>query len=818
MVVSQIENNEHRLFGRADDLARLADRAAYKGLTAVVARAQMGKSWLLAEVARRLSRDHEVPRLIGIARAVGQTPDLLLRSIIDLYGRFIDDAALLEKVRTIWQQQRDGLLPAFALTLGKIVSALPHLAKPAGKAVEAAIRGAVAASETLSSGGVQLPVLQYEQARELVKQVAEISGRPIALFLDQWDETPKADMEAKTLAAFLHSPDEWPLCHVFLTLRPDEPQFSVIRKLVASSPGPACIYNLGEMDLSDLAEKSRLMVFIKGVVPAAKGVDVEKLLSLIDNYPGVIYRWTSDYQIKNMKSEDDLARIAHDAQFFRFQELEELIPALDGDRRKLAGRLALVSSVAQADAWASLKDVIGDGIDIEVADDLKISGVLEASDPPSFGHAKRWDAARELFRTKRPQTLRTEGPQLAVNLAKLIDIADLTDQRSRHAAWALGYNLMLAALIQDWGEHHLGIGQGAMSLFGVHVKLEWFDSPVEPLLSALRYVRQNDLPVTFLLGALVNEVGHYRLWNDQPVVEEVLALSKAWSKDPIARSYLSYALSQAIVQTVEDTGQASIMSRLEPMLSGLHDLFQEQPGDETTCRNIAASLEHVLRKAADRVSAQERDLLFDDLCALPIANGSSAIRQGIIGILETETRERCSEDDMVACDKLLGRIRKLARAWPHDTAVRSALAQRLCDVADYVRTRRHDSAQHSRLLDELRSLYLLASNDAAIRLPLAAALANALSAEPESELSRSDSVLAELRDLAHNAPEDSPTQLALCVGLSNAIGRPNNDSAQRDLLIGELRSAAASLPDSAEVRALVDNAERLVSAGRKSEI
>ena len=38
-----------RLFGRAEDLAHLLARASRKGLTALVARPQMGKSWLLTD-------------------------------------------------------------------------------------------------------------------------------------------------------------------------------------------------------------------------------------------------------------------------------------------------------------------------------------------------------------------------------------------------------------------------------------------------------------------------------------------------------------------------------------------------------------------------------------------------------------------------------------------------------------------------------------------------------------------------------------------------------------------------------------------------
>jgi hypothetical protein len=91
-VVHELPDRRDRLFGREQDLARLIDRVRFKGLTAVVARPAMGKSWLLTELARRLAAEHEPRHLVGFARSSGQTPDLLLRAVVDLYGRWLSDA------------------------------------------------------------------------------------------------------------------------------------------------------------------------------------------------------------------------------------------------------------------------------------------------------------------------------------------------------------------------------------------------------------------------------------------------------------------------------------------------------------------------------------------------------------------------------------------------------------------------------------------------------------------------------------------------------------------------------------------------------
>jgi hypothetical protein len=99
-------------FGREPDLAYLLERSEHSGITAVTGRAQMGKSWLLTELARRLSRDvgsvhsptirfqrllDQPSYLVGFAESLGETADLLLRAVVDLYSRWLSDSSY-------WQQ------------------------------------------------------------------------------------------------------------------------------------------------------------------------------------------------------------------------------------------------------------------------------------------------------------------------------------------------------------------------------------------------------------------------------------------------------------------------------------------------------------------------------------------------------------------------------------------------------------------------------------------------------------------------------------------------------------------------------------------
>ena len=77
------------LFGREPDLAYLLTRASYKGVSVVLGRAQMGKSWLLTETARRLALSADPP-LVGYTECMGESADQFLRATVDLYTCWLE--------------------------------------------------------------------------------------------------------------------------------------------------------------------------------------------------------------------------------------------------------------------------------------------------------------------------------------------------------------------------------------------------------------------------------------------------------------------------------------------------------------------------------------------------------------------------------------------------------------------------------------------------------------------------------------------------------------------------------------------------------
>jgi hypothetical protein len=116
MPFRELIDRSDTIFGRAPDLDHLLQRSERPGITAVVARSQMGKSTLLMELARRLSIAPppsffgSQPRLIGFTESAGETSDIMLRGVIDLYTRWLSDSTYREQAKIIWtQQKKDGV-------------------------------------------------------------------------------------------------------------------------------------------------------------------------------------------------------------------------------------------------------------------------------------------------------------------------------------------------------------------------------------------------------------------------------------------------------------------------------------------------------------------------------------------------------------------------------------------------------------------------------------------------------------------------------------------------------------------------------------
>ena len=693
-----------QLFGREPDLEALCARVRIKGLTAVAARPQMGKSWLLTELARRLSQADEPRHLVGFSESAGETPDLLLRTVVDLYTRWLSDADYRQQATMVWDQQKPNLLPGIAKTVARIFKeTVGKAAKPVAVAVEDAINGLIAADQSLKTGGLQLPTLSYEQARDLVAAVAAISERRVALFLDQWEKSPDVARESKTLDAFIRHLEDWPHCHVFLALRPEEPAYGTVQKLVASLAGPVELYPLQPMQLANSAERARLIRYVQRDVAAAARTDDQTLLDLVDGYPGVLYQWTNDYQRTHMRTGADLARVAADAQAYRFSELDDVLPKLAGDQRKLAIRLALLP-LGGGPVWSAIKAEVLDALNAGLIDDLGDANVLESIDPPDFGHAKRWETARAWFLDHRRNGVKDEAAALIPRLAA--PIRDAAPATEPHA------------------------------------------SVLSSLLPAARDLGLDDLPLALCQSA----ASMFQAYDE---ADDALLRGAEKAKAPQLRA-LAPLLAIALVNTLNHAKDEQDLARRDGLLAELRVLASAHPEDAAVREQLAMGLFNTLYHAKDEQDLARRDGLLAELRALASAHPEdAAVREQLArGLFNTLVWAK-DEQDLARRDGLLDELRALAGAHPEDAAVRERLAMGLFNTLYHAKDEQ-DLARRDRLLDELRALASAHPEDAAVREPLAKGLAKTmLDAEGEEKPELEAALRTELQALAETHPQDA---------------------------------------------------------------
>jgi hypothetical protein len=793
----ELADRRDRLFGREGDLAHLLERARFKGLTAVVARPQMGKSWLLTELARRLAQEHEPPHLVGFAESFGETPDLLLRTVVDLYARWLSDAGFWQQARKVWENEKANLLPGVAKAVTKIFKETHPVTKPAAVAVEEAINGLVAADERLRTGALQLPMLSYEQARDLVASVARISGRPIALFLEQWEKSPDAPRESKTLDSFLHHLDDWPACHIFMALRPDDPAHREVKKLAKSLSGTAETYPLQEMHLGR-NESHGLATFVRKLVPAAAALNDEELLRLIDGYPGVVYQWTSEYQSAHMHTLADLQKVAKDAQNNRFSDLEALLPDLDGDPRRLAIRLALLPPDDQT--WPTLRNEWLGDLTEGLIDDLAHDKVLESRDPPGFGHAKRWEAARDWLLEHRRTAVRSETEGLIARLATPVRLATRVGGLDRVF---LPHTAALRSLLSETREVGAGDAwtatcQAAATLFGD------LSSVDETLVRGANQARSEALGAMApllavgLYNALTAAEANHDMARRDALLDELRALAAAHPADAAVRE----PLARGLFNTLTYAKAEDDLAQRDALLDELRALAAAHLEDAAVREWLAMGLSNTLIDARAEDDLAQRDALLDELRAMAAAHpADAAVREPLArGLFNTLTHAK-AEGDLVRRDALLDELRALAAAHPEDTAVRGQLASGLYNTLNAAKAE-DDLARRDALLQELRALAAAHPADAAVREPLAMGLVNTLThAKAEGDLARRDALLDELRALAAAHPEDAAVR-DLARGLFNTLthAKAEDDLARRDALLDELRALAAAHPEDAAVR------------------
>ena len=205
-----LDDRRDRLFGREPDIAYLTARSSgTQGVTLVVGRPKLGKTWLLQQTADRLATESDA--LVGYHDCKAETADLLLCAVSDLYTRWLADAGNFAQARSLWARHKGTFTARSGQAVGRLMETLggrsDWVPKTIGSKIREGFDALSTADDDLKSGGLRLRPLSYDQALELVRIVHAVSGnRPPVLVLDAWEKSPGFGVEKKILDTLLVEP------------------------------------------------------------------------------------------------------------------------------------------------------------------------------------------------------------------------------------------------------------------------------------------------------------------------------------------------------------------------------------------------------------------------------------------------------------------------------------------------------------------------------------------------------------------------------------------------------------------------------------
>jgi hypothetical protein len=811
MACTEFPDNSATLFGREPDLAYLSKRCEHSGITAVVGRPQMGKSSILVELSRRMSRRRHsdgspivslnlsAPRcyLVGFAEAGAESPDHMLRVVADLYCRWLSDSRQWEQARLFYGQHKEDLIGSTGEAVGTIFKELSKLGgKPmevVGSLVKETFGALASANRDLKKGGMQIPLLQIEQSRELLTLLQAISHCKVILVFDQWDKSSNLEMEANIFDSFLHHLDEWPSCHMLLGVRSDEKPSALLKQLQKGFQGAMEIFDLLPMHL-DGASGPALLRHLRTKVNAASTASDADLLEMIAGYPGVIAKWTASYNQSRIESVEQLRATAIEAQNYRYDEFETILPRIPEEVRAASMRLVLLPATSNVDGWNALRQTALGSANARVLDTLKTMNVLESGVPPSYGHATRLEAARRWFIENCTGEFGELCEELIFNLG--CEIQDVAPHAIPFASSLADLQPLSVCLRTSTGAQAVCIA--ALALMGV------FDFDSKSLAGMTAGIGQSRSKVVPLLAAaLFNSLNAasdvHAVDQRDEMLNELRTLARAFPQDTAARDWLARGLFNTIIDTAS-VGMLKSRDALMDELRALAGLFDQ---DSSVRAWLAEALLKQVIDATGEGSQAVREISLAELLTLARTFPKDIVVRGKLaqGLVNALTYAK-QEDALSRQESLLEELRDFARSFPEDSEVRVQLAMGLFNSLNTA-TRKHSLESKEALLKELHVLAKSFPHDPAVRLRLAKGMTNMLShLKAFGALERRDIVLEDLRSLAYAVPGDAAIQQLLAISFFNVLndsmleGRPG----RADSLLAELRKLAGSQPEDTVVQ------------------
>jgi hypothetical protein len=768
----------------------------------------MGKSWLMNELARTLSVDAEPEYLVGFAEPFGQNPDLFLQATVDLYQRWLGNANYAKQAQLLWKKKKQDFVTNTGIVFGNILANISKLggpiAEPIACIVNDAFKAMASANQLLQTGDVTIPLIGYEQALELATLVSELSDKPIVIFLDQWEESPALEASATLLKGFLRHIEDWPQCHIFIALRKEGRAYEIVDDLENSLPGTMEVYDLMPMHLSTDSEQSRLITYINDIVPITRNVAKDELLALIDGYPGVIYHWKQPYQAKNMQTCDDLRAIAADAMMYRFREFEYLLPGLTKEQRICTIRLAIIPLPLNHEAWKFVSDIVLYNLPVDELDEIKRNGILEAIDPPTFGHSKRRDAVESWIAENWKTGLKRECDFVISEISTFIrpkpselGIVFGDDLSKEMFAAIVLTSLLEKALTWSLPNKAQALCASASSMFS-----DAANRPNDPQMyfGIASLIKSKTAPLISM--GIYNAINEALKSNDTTIsdrlIDELSDIAQTYSSDSMVTQRFARSLMNALYY-----GSQRDIDGYLTILNRLSEFAKTNSNDQIIVSRYGYGVLNTLNRLIEQGATEEMERgLLDDLRQLIVDHPENDnLRDAYTGCLFSMLKMHLDGKQFNSANAYLKCLREQYCNFPGDERIRGTLARGLFNVHN-VEGVEQDHANV--FLDELRSLYSANPQCNEVAEYFAGALANSI----EPSKMKSDQMewamerLDELRGVLEVHADMPTVEYRMAAGIVNMLSYTIIAEAtqQRDELIQELEGLVSKASTDSELR------------------
>ena len=361
-----------------------------------------------------------------------------------------------------------------------------------------------------------------------------------------------------------------------------------------------------------------------------------------------------------MVTSDDLRQLADQAHRYLYKEFEQLLPGLPGDSpaRRLAMRLTIFPT-SNPWFWSVVKSRLLGEIDETLLDTLYQHQVLESVDPPSYGHDKRWEAARQWCYETWRIGFKREAEQMILVMG-----ADVHAAEERVLPLVTG----LAVLVADaraWGLSPLpqALCQCAASLIG---QLDAVDAD-----NLLRAIPNADLYARSLIAmGLVNTLNHAKAEENLPrrdaLLEELRALAAHYPDDAAVREQLA----MGVFNTLNHAKAEEDLPRRDALLEELRALAAHYPDDAAVREQLTRGVFNTLNDAKAEEDLPRRDALLEELRTLAAHYPDDAgVREQLArGVFNTLNHAK-AEEDLPWCDELLGELNQLTARFSNEPAL-----------------------------------------------------------------------------------------------------------------------------------------------------